>query len=223
MTTHNYKNVNPPNPLLRIYLFMLFVFVSVNSTIGKDLDSLVRLPELTDLQASVRAYHTKKFEAEVKELDIKDKGRVLRYLPIVGLTFGLPTVSWGTEKIANMKQQKAMIQARKQSLEMDNSLKMSDDLGKLSIMYHNINYLISNIDSDKELMQVEKDLFEIYEKQYQNHEITPTEYLQKKKAYLLVNQQYRNKIEEIRKLINELLLFCHYGTPQEKIQLTANK
>jgi hypothetical protein len=223
MTTHYRNIVNPPNPLLRIYLFVFMVLISMNSTIGKDIDSLPRLPDMEDLQLSVKTYHNKKLTAELQELEIKDKGKILKYLPTVGLTFGLPSISWGTEKIANIKQQKAIIEAKRKSLEMDNTLKMNDDLGKLSIMYHNINYLISNIDSDKELIQVEKDLFQIYEKQYQNHEITPTEYLQKKKAYLLVNQQFRNRIEDIRKLINELLLFCHYNTPNQDIYFTANK
>lgn len=222
MQTRNDNFVNPPNPLLRIYLSMFIVLVSLNSTISKDIDSLPSLPPVQELELSCKTYHNMRYTALLQEWEVKEKGKVLKYLPNIGFTFGLPSVSLGTDKILTAKQQKEVIKAKKKSLELEHTLNLNDDLGKIKIMYQNINYLLSNIYSEKELIQVEKDLFEIYEKQYKNHEITPTEYLQKKKAYLVVNQGFRNKIEDIRKLINELLLFAHFGTPQEEIYFTLD-
>lgn len=228
MQTRKIYFVNPPHPPLMNLFRMIVLMLSMISTItqAQDIDSTMtaaaaQLPQWRELEMSIKVYHNMKFTAERQEWEIKEKGKVLKYVPDIGFTFGLPSVNLGTGKILTARNQKELIKQKIKNLEFDNALNMNDELGKSKLKHENIINLLSEVYRDKEILKVERDLFGIYQKQYDNKEIPPSEYLSRKKTYLSVIQQFRLRIENIRKEIHLLKLDSHYQMFSEEIYLTA--
>ena len=147
--------VTPPHPpvcnvfLLRFILVASFVSINI-SIYGQSPDSL-KIPDLEDLEISIKDYFQKKMEAELSEFDYKIKGQWLSYLPSVGFSFGLPSVSWSTQNIFKISNDKRKNKSKIESIILINTLEYNKVLSDIKIEYEKIILLLEKLGQKEQI------------------------------------------------------------------------
>ena len=176
------------------------------------------------LDSCLHHRHSRLLSANLTTLQQSKKGAWLKYLPTVsaglapsfrrtadgsfsnGLT---PTLSVGLNSsliyTAHLdKQQRA---ATRESLIQRAHLQRDQELAKLHRLQSRLQVATDKLNLHDGVADIDRQLFTLYSKQYDNHEITPEEYLLKRKAFLLQelrNQDQLTRIETLRFEIEDL-------------------
>ena len=168
------------------------------------------VPELLELEQSLRRYHTTELQAQLKALERTKSAAWKDLLPSVGVAYTpsgapRPAANWSPLQILDRKEKEHKRQLDKESLMLSYDLLLTERLYKLKQIYYDYEIDRRSIMSHMEGLKIDEQLFAITERKYEENIIKPSEYLKAQKTM----HQYRSQIElneqKLYKKRNELL------------------
>lgn len=189
-------------------ILIIVILITLKAKSQIVIDTNVYVPNKDTLIHYLTNYYKRKSESEKTEVQVKQKYKWLRLIPDFGTTFNLiPTVSFGTNKIVYAINQKQIFKAKELSISRINEVQFNNEISNITAKRKTLIKKIESFNLQIPILELEKSLFEIYEKSYTNKELQPTNYLQKKIEY--------------QKFINSLNLLA-YEIESEKNKLLAD-
>ena len=188
--------------LKSLFSFVILSFIQFNLYSQNS-----EIVSLDSLENSLQYYYNLSWTAERSEFIKGEKGKGLNYIPTVGLQFGLPAVSFGTDKIVQMRNDKRNRIAKLESIDKKYFIIYNEMLQKLRIEYKKLEIEKRKIAAKEKLFEIESKLFLINKEGFEKLEITPEAFLNKEKVYLqkeenieIIKLEYEIKILEIYEL-----------------------
>lgn len=172
------------------------------------------LPPTNQLLASIDSFYQVKTEAELLEYQTSKKGEWLKYLPTVGIQYTMegkprPTLSFSSSILYRAKKDKQSLEAKRRAIIEQNRLEAQKAKESLQQMLDEYNILWQELQTRKELIEIDSLLFQIDQKQYENLEMAPSEFLKAKKSYLQHVQAFRKHRNELFLLRRKILTVAH--------------
>jgi len=169
-------------------------------TSAKCQEALLLRP-LADYEASLKAYHLKKWQVDRTELMDRQKKKWWYYLPTVGLQFGLPSVQFNTQTLEQWDRDKALTKARLAAIDARAELTYNQELLQLRTMYRKLEIELDAIGGENyQIMQrLHERIMMIHNDAFNDRKMTPLEHLTK-------NIQYRQQLEGEKAQIRSLQL-----------------
>lgn len=183
-----------------------------------------RQSPIANLDSCIRHRHTRLRQAELATLQQSKKGRWLKYLPTVraGLAPAFrqdqdgnftsrltPTLSLGLNSnlLYTAHRDKQQRLATREAIIQRSQLQQDLEIAKLHRLQRRLQTETDKLNLQTGVADIDRQLFTLYTKQYENHDISPEEYLLKRKSFLqqeLRNQDQIARIEAIQYEIEEL-------------------
>lgn len=210
------KNQNNTRNNASLYLAILMCALVMHTHAQAQYDAL-HMVALDTLEAHTKLAYNVEWTAKRKEYDYKIKGSWTKYVPNVGLTFGLPSVSWSPNTIFETGNQKRLLRAKLASLDADYAHKLNKALADLRIEYQKIQIQIQAHRQAQDLFKIKTEIFDIVEAQNKAHEIIPADYLTKKLAYQEAKTALNKQEKDLQVQILELYKNASYKLPNRQI------
>ena len=173
------------------------------------------------LDSCIQTRHTRLREADLATLTQAHKKDWLKYLPSVnaGLSPALrrdqegnfssrltPTLSIGLNSslIYQAHRDKQQRAATRESIIKRSLLQEDLELAKLHRLQRRLQIETDKLNLHVGVTDIDRQLFNLYQQQYDNHDITPEEYLLKRKAFLLQELRNQDQITRIEALQFEI-------------------
>lgn len=153
--------------------------------------------QLWVLEKSLKEQLIKEREAEKEIYNFKEKGKWLKYVPNVGLQFGLPSVTWGTGTVYKIKNDKQIKAAALQSLEQKYQARYEQELKSLQHEYKKYRVKFQQLIRAEARIMNDSLIFAIHEEAYAKNEIAPLEFYTKRKAYFSTLEVLEKQREEL--------------------------
>lgn len=174
------------------------------------------LSSLDSLFSSVDNFHNQTLTAELKAFESNPKDYWMNFVPSVGVGYNLqgkprPSISFSLNSLFQVRKQKRQVAAIKESIILKNHIERQKTKSTVSKIYQQIKTLKEDLKFSLKVFAIEKQLFEFHERQNQNHEIRPSEFLIMKIAFLK-----KEEIIRIQKRQIEILTLDLYETSQHK-------
>lgn len=173
------------------------------------------LPTQSQLTSTLESYHQLKTESELAEFNTTQKMKWLKYLPTVGVTYTLdgkprPAVSWSSTLLYSSQKEKAQVVAKKQSIYKKNQLALEKEKLQLKNLLRKHHFLEQDISFVQNLLEYDRQLYEIKKDQAKKIQIPPSELLKatqvlKKKEYDVFQKQ-----RELLELETQILQVAKY-------------
>lgn len=192
------------------------------------------LPSL-NYESCIQTRHHRLLQADLTSLKESKKGAWLKYLPSVsaglapafrqsqdgGFSSRLaPTLSIGLNSslIYTAHRDKQQRAATRESIIQRAQLQEDLEVAKLHRLQRKLQIETSKLNLHDGVADIDRQLFSLYAKQYENHEISPEEYLLKRKAFLLQELRNQDQLTRIEALQFEIedLAGCLTFPPQNK-------
>lgn len=188
-------------------LFCVFVVITAKAQ--------VLLPSQDSLFVCVDSFYHQSLAAELKAFESNPKDYWMNFVPSVGVGYNLqgkprPSVSFSLNSLFQVRQQKRQVAAMRESIILKNHLERDKTKSSVANLYSQIKILQSDLAFSNQVFDIEKQLFEFYEKQNQNNDIKPSEFLVKKIAFLKKEESIRIQKRAIEILILNLLETSHF-------------
>jgi hypothetical protein len=171
-----------------------------------------QLPPLDSLTAAVDAFYQATTQAQLEELKQSGKYRWVNYLPNPGFnpfTGGFNIQFNLGAPLAEFKMREASRQ-RAASIRRLNELEAGKIKNTVQAQYEAVRNAIKEFEAQDSLVYFKEIAFDLYSKQYQRNEMTPSEYLakqQERQAFQLARLKEANAISEA---IRQLKLSAYY-------------
>jgi len=186
-------------------------------------------------ESCIQTRHTRLREADLATLTKAHKKDWLKYLPSVsaGLSPALrrdqdgnfssrltPTLSIGLNSslIYQAHRDKQQRAATRESIIKRSQLQEDLEIAKLHRLQRRLQIETDKLNLHVGVIDIDRQLFNLYQQQYDNHDITPEEYLLKRKAFLLQELRNQDQITRIEALQFEIedLAGCLTFTSRKK-------
>lgn len=211
-----------PRAYTRHVCVYICVYVCMCAQAKAQYDNL-HLVSLDTLEAHLRLAYNQTWTAEREAYQYKLKGSWTKYVPNIGLTFGLPSISWSPNAIFETGNIKRQLKAKLKSIDLDYTNRLNKAIADLRIEYQKLQIQIQDYQQEKELFQIKTEIFEITENQNQNHEILPADYLNKKLEHLKEKTNLQKQKTDLLLKRLELYKFASYNLPNIQIFYTPNE
>jgi len=172
-------------------------------------------------ESCIQTRHTRLREADLATLTKSHKKDWLKYLPSVsaGLSPALrrdqdgnfssrltPTLSIGLNSslIYQAHRDKQQRAATRESIIKRSQLQEDLEIAKLHRLQRRLQIETDKLNLHTGVTDIDRQLFNLYQQQYDNHDITPEEYLLKRKAFLLQELRNQDQITRIEALQFEI-------------------
>lgn len=195
-------------------------------------------PNHTDYEFCIHTRHAAQLTADLTTLQESKKGAWLKYLPSLsaGLAPSLrvreglapsqgfaPTLSIGLNSslIYRSHREKQQRKAAREAIIKQNQLQEATEIAQLRRLQRRLQTEIDKLNLRSGVADIDRQLFNLYQKQYQNHDISPEEYLLKRKAFLLQelrNQDQLDRIQSLQYQIEDLANCFEISNEEKKIQ-----
>ena len=169
------------------------------------------LPPLGELYASIDSFYAAEVHANLLEFREDRKGEWLKYVPNVGLTYTVagdprPSVSFNTGILYQAKRDKQRNAARRRSIEEKGGLQAAHARGRVAKLY--ASYLLKQeaLSARRELLSIDEQLFRMEEDRYRQEEISPGDFLNAKRGWLVKQQAVEDLKMELELLRQEILV-----------------
>lgn len=214
-TLRNQNFVHPPNPpLMKLLLTLVLVLSFYNAK-----SQILEVPQLSALEASLKLYHNQNWTAERAAFVYEQKGKILNYLPSVGFSFGLPTVSYSSQSLFAYKENKKARSAALASLDRSAELKYNEELNSLRIEFEKLQFQKQKVRALAASLVTEEKIFSIWQEAHRKKELKPLEFLQKKRQF----EDSKTNLELAESAFNlavlELQKMARFGQRSEKLHL----
>jgi hypothetical protein len=163
----------------RVLIIIVLNFVSVNSFAQTDSISL------DQLQDCVRGRLTRGLEADLTELEYSQKGEWIKYLPNIGVTYTVagqprPAVSTSTNVFYQAKRDRKEREAAKSAAIKRSQLQIDTELATLNRRWNRYQVARQRLDAYNAVAEIDRDLFKLFQQQYDANEILPEVFLTRK-------------------------------------------
>jgi hypothetical protein len=164
-----------------------------------DAQILDSLPPDSILYKNLATYHQSLVTAQLSEFEISAKGNWMNYVPSVGVGYApsgepRPTMSFSLSQIFTAQRNREIIEAKRRAITATATLLYQSEIRKLQALLHQFQIIQSDIRFANSIHQIDIQLFQFYETQHQNSEITASQFLLKKRD-MLTKEQNIKKIE----------------------------
>ena len=169
------------------------------------------LPPLGDLYAAIDSFYAAEVHADLLEFREDRKGEWLKYVPDVGLTYTVagdprPSVGFNTGILYQAKRDRQRNAARRRSIEEKGALQAARARGRVARLYADFLLRREQLAARRELLAIDEQLFRMEEDRYRQEEISPGDFLNAKREWL-VKQQGMDDLEmELELLRQEILV-----------------
>ncbi len=194
--------------------FLLFLFAGIHILVAQS--ATLSVPDdarlLDSLCTCVRQRHTLLLEAELEVLNVSTKGQWLKYLPNVGVTYDIsgrprPAVSTNSSTFYTARRDKQQLAAQRGGVRKRVLLEEARTTGNLIRKFQRFVVERDRSDLYAGIDSIDRELFYLYEQQYANNELSPEDFLLKKKAFLLQEMrglEHREKVGKLRFEVEDL-------------------
>lgn len=177
------------------------------------------LPPLNMLYESIQNYYQQQAAAQLLEYQESTKGEWLKYIPNVGVTYTVagdprPSVAFSTSVIYQARKDKQLRQAKIKSIESATLLLIQQEQRKLLQLVANYEQELRSLALATEIMDIERQIFEIQATKFENLELTPLQFLPLKRGYLQKRYELAAKRKEVELLRGEILVVGRVGLTQ---------
>lgn len=177
--------------------------------------SLDTLPEASQLHASIEEFHTQKVAATLAEFDDASGGNWMNWTPSVGTGFNLqgqprPTFSFSLSQVfANIERKKEK-KAKRESIIEAGKLELAELHSQLSAMLDRHRLMKLELATIREIFEIDRQLHALETAAYEAAELSPMQYLPKRKAFIQSKLNLTKKEIELANLEGEILVFSHF-------------
>ncbi|MEH0153618.1 hypothetical protein V6R21_05855 [Limibacter armeniacum] len=214
------KVYTPHTPHYKKVMLTVGLVISFISTSSWAQISVVSVDSLS---ASVMEYYHRKMAAEQEEFLYLERGKWMKYMPTVGFSFGLPSVSWGTGKVYEARQATQVKTVKLSAIKAVNELEMNALLQEVMIDHQTLIGELEHHQVLEEILQLEEKLFAIVKEAYEKHEITPMELLLKQKQLLTEKEKVAISLRKMLLLRAELYKKARYQLPKIRLETEGEK
>lgn len=219
-TRHAYVYVSMCMRHVCAYTMCLYVMACAQA---KAQHNELYLAQIDSLEAHLRLAYNQEWTAKRQEYTYKLKGAWTKYVPTVGLNFGLPSVSWSPNTIFETGNAKRQLKAKIQSLDLEYTNRLNKAIADLRIDHKKAQIQLQMLAQEQDVLQLKAQIFEITEKQNQANEILPAEYLSKKLEFQTARAQFQKHKSELQIQILEIYKSAYYNLPNIQIFYTPNE
>ncbi|MCO6493556.1 MAG: hypothetical protein J5I98_34365 [Phaeodactylibacter sp.] len=169
------------------------------------------LPPLGELYAAIDSFYAAETHASLLEFREDKKGEWLKYIPNVGLTYTItgnprPSASFNTGVLYQAKRDKQRNAARRRSIEEKGALQAARARGAVAKLYTAYQLRLEALAFRRQLLAIDEQLFRMEEDRYEREEISPGDFLQAKRGWLLKQQEVRDMEVELEVLRQEIMV-----------------
>lgn len=197
--------------------YLSTLFLSAAIAYSCEAQSTTALPPDSILFQSLATYHQSLVSAQLAEFEISAKGNWMNYIPSLGIGYAptgepRPTMSFSLSQILTAQRNRQTIEAKRRAITATATLLHQSEIRKLQALLRQFQNIQSDIEFAQSIHQIDVQLFQFYETQHQNHELTASQFLLKKRD-LLIKEQKIKKIEanlEDKRL--EIFEIAHYNS-----------
>jgi len=180
--------------------------------------ALDTLPAFEQLDSSLATYYAEKEAAELAEFAESTAGNWMRYTPSVGIAYTpagepRPGVSYNLATLFRSIQGNRDKEAKQESIKRKNRLAYQTDRRKLLSELRKLRAMEEDYELELEIHEIDQALFEVQKKKAENAEITPTEFLKDKRAFLLKKKAMREKKRKLNEKMLEITNISKYYIP----------
>lgn len=179
------------------------------------------LPSEASLMQCLSEYHAAATAATAEEYQFEERGRWLKYIPSVGIGYTLgakddgslgtvirPSVSINTSLIYQVQQDRRAQQAKLRSIQQTGTLDYQDDLRQLKALLDEHHSATVDLQFATEIMEIDSSIFDLTQRQYDQLEIAPSQFLPKLKAFRKQQYDLFLRREELRKLERQIIILA---------------
>lgn len=190
------------------------IFLAAFVVAAKAQDSLMVIPPLETLYTSIDSFYNQQLAAELKAFESNPKDYWMNFVPSVGIGYTpagapRPTLSYSLASLFNYRTQKRQVRSVRESIILKNRIDQQKTKLEAASILEQIKMKQEDLIFSLQIHEINVLLFEFYEKQNENNEIKPVDYLLKKKDFLQKEEAIRIQRRAIHLLIIELLKTSH--------------
>ena len=183
--------------------------ISLPTTATIEVVQVTQQRTLDSLCNCVRSRYLLQLDAELAALEVGQKGQWIKYLPQVGVTYDIqgrprPAASISTATLYTAKRDQQQRVAQRESIRRHLQLEEAQVIGNLTRKYQRLVAEGDRADRLAGIAEIDRELFYLYERQHAANEITPEEFLLKKKAFLVQEMRGFEHEEKLRQLRYEV-------------------
>ena len=177
----------------------------------------ISTPSPPNYQSCLQHRYARLLEAELTTLHEARRGNWKKFLPALrlGLAPALstngtvrlafaPSLSLNSSLIYTAHRDKQQRAAQRLAVERRLQLQLDTDLARLDRLLRRQAEATVKLDLYAGVIEVDRQLFGLYQQQYDNHDITPEEYLLKRKAFLTQELRRQEQVDQLQLLQYEI-------------------
>ena len=200
-----YILLTPPDPrLVIIFMLLLGILAQVSAQDSRELasDEAVRL--------SIDARYDSLALREMYDEDRVKRYRFLNFLPSPGYSLLQgPTVSYNLGSVFRFFETRERHRIEKERIINTYREKADQAYGDYVTMRERVEEQRDELETQKQILELERKLFAITQAKYENHEITPTQYIQDEIIFRTKELNYQKKRERLTRSERRLAEYCH--------------
>ncbi len=195
---------------MRVLLFLFFISNFYGSLAS---DSI---PDINLLFESIDSFYAQSTRAQVAEFEAPEELAWMKYVPAVGVTYTLdgkprPSASWSTNIIYNARQDKNLRLAQIDGVGKINELLAAEDKRRVQELVTEFNYLKEDIRFSEELILIDKELFDLLKRKFDDGDLDSSSWLKAKKDLKQKEYNLFTKDRDVLKLRSEILLVAKWS------------
>ena len=138
------------------------------------------------------------------------KYRFLNFLPSPGYSLLQgPTVSYNLGSVFRFFETRERHRVEKERIVNDYKVRAEEEFADYVLMREQVEELRDELEVQKQILALERKLFAISQAKYENHEITPTQYIQEEIAFRRKELNYDKKLERLTRSERRLAEYYH--------------
>lgn len=187
---------------------LLTAFTAITMSAYSQAQLTIVLPNPDSLLTSINLYFAELTASQTEEFRQTTQGRWLNYLPSPGyspFTGGFTLSLNLTAPLQELKLNKQTA-ARIRSIQQVNRLQAATLKDEVTADYLQLQMILMEYNGKQQIEQLKRQAFELAQKQYERHELTPTEYLARQIEWETFLAGRLQEQHNIYKAINNLLL-----------------
>lgn len=217
------KKQTPPDPHYKILIIIVAMLLSWKSTTAQSKMDSVKIQTIATYRNSLKAFYNKAWGAERKQYLRQNSKGLITLLPSVGLSFGLPTVSWSANQYFNYKRDKVMVEQSLLSLDDRKDIEYKGLLQELEKRYEIVKVRIDKYYLMQGKEAVQEILYEIKRECCVKNECKPEECLLNELNRLGNKEQLINEKLAVITALKELEILAKYNLPNDSIWYEENE
>jgi len=226
MQTQNKYSVTPPHPpykekhrdkkkrrILIVFLILIIQVVKAQEKEEGFKTDTVKIVGFEELVRSLQVHYEEKAAYELGEFNYEERWKWFQYLPSFGWNFisNTPFIGYNTTDVFN-----AINYNRKKNAQLRNILHtINEDYLRSSISlklkYDIFGTKKALFEQKLYIIDIEETYFKIHQELYKKHDLSPSNYLQKKIAYEYKKLELLQLKADLELLKEEIFLLARYG------------